>query len=105
MVRNILSLNVNFAAQWLSGFVGIFYFFLKCVFVKCKIIRGTTHFCEPCHKRQCAGDYLSKYPKDKLPKCQGEGKCGLGGKHKENGEEFSLGCSLCLNIKDNAKDF
>jgi E3 ubiquitin-protein ligase MYCBP2 len=25
---------------------------------------GTTHFCEPCHKKQCSGDYLSKKPLD-----------------------------------------
>ena len=30
---------------------------------------GNTHFCQPCHKRQCSGDYVSKYTKDKLPKC------------------------------------
>jgi len=44
----------------------------KCRFC-CKIASwfcwGTTHFCEDCHARQCAGDYVSKYPKEKLPKC------------------------------------
>ena len=30
---------------------------------------GNTHFCEPCHKRQCNNDYVSKYTKEQLPKC------------------------------------
>jgi len=38
----------------------------KCKFC-CSIAQwfcwGNTHFCEPCHKRQCAGDYVSR--KDK----------------------------------------
>lgn len=28
---------------------------------------GTTHFCEDCHKRQCKGDYVSKYKVKDLP--------------------------------------
>ena len=66
---------------------------------------GTTHFCNDCHSRQCKGDYVSKYPIEKLPKCPGALKCALKVKHKPNGQECSLGCLLCQNIKDNKKDF
>jgi hypothetical protein len=66
---------------------------------------GTTHFCEDCHARQCKGDYVSKYAKDKLPKCSGPSKCVLKVKHPENGEEFALGCSVCRNNSENMKDF
>ena len=65
---------------------------------------GNTHFCEDCHARQCKGDYVSKYTKDKLPKCIGD-KCNLKVKHPENGEEYALGCSVCRNHSDNVKDF
>jgi hypothetical protein len=80
----------------------------KCKFC-CSIAQwfcwGTTHFCEPCHKRQCSGDYVSKLPVDKLPKCPGKDKCALKCDHKPNGTECSLGCSICRNIKDNAREF
>ena len=67
---------------------------------------GTTHFCDDCHKRQCKGDYLSKYKKDKLPQCTGGKKCPLGiEKHPPNGDEYSMGCSICRNDKDNIKNF
>ena len=73
----------------------------KCRFC-CKIASwfcwGTTHFCEDCHARQCAGDYVSKYPLDKLPKCN-KNTCEVGGNHPPNGEEFALGCSLCRNLE------
>ena len=79
----------------------------KCKFC-CKIASwfcwGTTHFCEDCHKRQCNNDYVSKYPKDRLPKCN-PATCEVGGKHPPNGEEFALGCSICRNNEENAKDF
>ena len=79
----------------------------KCKFC-CKIASwfcwGTTHFCEDCHKRQCAGDYVSKYPKEKLPKCD-PAKCELKVKHPPNGEEFALGCSVCRNAEENARNF
>jgi HRD ubiquitin ligase complex, ER membrane component len=65
---------------------------------------GTTHFCEPCHKRQCSGDYVSKYSKDKLPKCGGKSTCPLKVDHNGNGEEFALGCALCRNLV-NSHDF
>lgn len=65
---------------------------------------GSTHFCESCHKKQCSGDYVSKYGVDKLPKCPGEKKCPLKFSHKPNGEECALGCSLCRNYVENNKD-
>ena len=79
----------------------------KCRFC-CKIASwfcwGTTHFCEDCHKRQCNGDYVSKYSKDKLPKCN-PATCEIKVKHPPNGEEFALGCSICRNNEENARDF
>jgi len=66
---------------------------------------GTTHFCEDCHNKQCKGDYVSKYTKDKLPKCHGIDKCPIKTKHPDNGEEFALGCSVCRNASDNYKNF
>ena len=42
----------------------------KCKFC-CNIAQwfcwGNTHFCEPCHKRQCAGDYVSRKKPSELP--------------------------------------
>ena len=74
----------------------------KCKFC-CKIAAwfcwGTTHFCEDCHKRQCNNDYVSKYPKDKLPKCN-RATCEVGGNHPPNGEEFALGCYICKDCSD-----
>ena len=79
----------------------------KCKFC-CKIASwfcwGTTHFCEDCHARQCKGDYISKYPKEKLPKCDPK-KCELKINHPPNGEEFALGCSVCRNNEENFKNF
>ena len=79
----------------------------KCKFC-CKIASwfcwGTTHFCEDCHARQCKGDYVSKYPKEKLPKCNHK-TCELRMKHPLNGEEFALGCSVCRNNEENFKDY
>lgn len=66
---------------------------------------GTTHFCEPCHERINNGDDLTQYPKEKLPKCPGKEECPLRLDHKPNGEECSLGCSLCRNYKEESKDF
>lgn len=56
---------------------------------------NTTHFCEPCHARQCNGENLPNIPKDKLPACKGLELCPLKIKHPANGEEYSLGCALC----------
>lgn len=75
----------------------------KCKFC-CKIAAffcwGSTHFCEDCYKRQSMGEYLSKYPKEKLPKCNKD-TCEVGGNHAPNGEEFALGCYLCRINGDN----
>lgn len=65
---------------------------------------GTTHFCDPCHERQQKGDYLTKVPKNKLPKCN-KATCEVGGKHPPNGEEYAMGCSICRNFEENKKDF
>ena len=65
---------------------------------------GTTHFCDDCHKRQCNGDYVSKYPKSKLPICN-KSLCEVGGNHPPNGEEYALGCSACRNNKENGEEF
>ena len=79
----------------------------KCKFC-CKIASwfcwGTTHFCEDCHKRQYNNDYVSKYPRDRLPKCN-KATCEVGGNHPPNGEEYALGCSICRNNEENARDF
>ena len=64
---------------------------------------GSTHFCEPCHKKQCSGDHLSKKKKKDLPQCKGKKYCPLGVKHPPNGDEFALGCALCRNFKQNAR--
>lgn len=66
---------------------------------------GTTHFCEPCHAKQCKGEYVNKIPKDKLPKCYGADSCPLKIKHPPNGSEYSLGCAVCRNLKSNVKAF
>lgn len=47
---------------------------------------GNTHFCDNCHKRQIAGEYISRLAKDKLPKCEGKDKCPVGGEHGGNGD-------------------
>ena len=52
---------------------------------------GTTHFCDPCHRR--AGQNVIK-------KCPGKGKCGIKFDHPDNGEEFALGCGLCRHGGD-----
>lgn len=52
----------------------------KCKFC-CSIAQwfcwGNTHFCEPCHKKQCAGDYVSRKKREELPQCPGASKCPL----------------------------
>jgi len=59
---------------------------------------GTTHFCEPCHKKQVSGDYVSRKKKEELPQCGGEAKCPLRVAHPPNGDEYSLGCAICRNM-------
>lgn len=84
------------------------YIEFKCKFC-CNVAQwfcwGNTHFCETCHQKQCNGDYVSKYAKDKLPKCNGKKDCPLKIDHKPNGEECALGCSLCRNYKESQKNF
>lgn len=79
----------------------------KCKFC-CKIASwfcwGTTHFCDDCHARQCKGDYVSKYPKELLPKCDPK-TCEIKIPHPPNGEEFALGCRICRIEKANMKNF
>lgn len=57
---------------------------------------------------------MSKYTKDKLPKCAGKDKCPLKIEHHPNGDESALGCcnliiiillAICRNQKENAKNF
>lgn len=48
---------------------------------------------------------MSKYTKDKLPKCGGPGACPVGGNHNGNGDERMLGCAICRNFKENNKSF
>jgi E3 ubiquitin-protein ligase MYCBP2 len=57
---------------------------------------GTTHFCVPCYKRQNRGDHMTNKKAHQLPQCPGPTQCPLGIKHPPNGQEFVLGCSLCL---------
>jgi hypothetical protein len=66
---------------------------------------GNTHFCEPCHKRQVDGDYVSRKAKSELPKCGGPASCPLKVKHPDNGEEYALGCAICRNEAANQRDF
>ena len=58
---------------------------------------GTTHFCDKCHTLQCKGVYISRKPRSELPRCAGPEQCNLKIAHPPNGEEFSLGCSICRN--------
>jgi len=66
---------------------------------------GNTHFCEPCHKKQCNGDYVSRKKVSDLPKCPGKANCPLKFEHPPNGTEFSLGCAICRNEQANMKNF
>ena len=79
----------------------------KCKFC-CKVASwfcwGTTHFCDDCHKRQVNCDYVSKYPKNKLPICN-KSLCEAGGDHPPNGEEYALGCPECRKKKENGEGF
>ena len=56
---------------------------------------GNTHFCIDCHKKQENHDFMTTKSKKDLPKCPGPEKCPLRLEHPPNGEEFSIGCSLC----------
>lgn len=80
----------------------------KCKFC-CSIAQwfcwGTTHFCDPCHQKQCNGDHLSKKKPSELPQCKGKATCPLKIDHGGNGVEFSLGCSLCRNVLNSNLNF
>lgn len=79
---------------------GIDFIEFKCRFC-CSIAQwfcwGTTHFCDKCHTLQCKGVYISRKPRSELPRCPGPEQCNLKIAHPPNGEEFSLGCSICRN--------
>ena len=74
------------------------YMVYKCRFC-CKVANyfcwGTTHFCHECHKKQENHDFMTTKKKDDLEQCEGPALCPLRVDHPPNGEEFSLGCSLC----------
>lgn len=80
---------------------GAEYFEFKCRFccgVATFFCFGTTHFCDPCHKRQENGDFVTRIPIDKLPKCPGA-SCPLKVPHPAAaGTEFSIGCALCRDV-------
>ena len=59
---------------------------------------GRTHFCDECHEVQCHTRRLHKTPVDQLPKCEGPGRCRVGGRHRGNGHEFALGCAICRDL-------
>ena len=87
---------------------GLDFIEFKCKFC-CSIAQwfcwGNTHFCDPCHKKQCGGDYVSRKKASELPQCPGEGKCPLKVKHPANGQEYPLGCSVCRNAASNVQKF
>ena len=56
---------------------------------------GKAHFCVNCHDRQLRGDYVSRYPREKLPVCPGRELCPLKIEHPPNGTPFALGCIIC----------
>jgi hypothetical protein len=58
----------------------------------------TTHsFCQKCHARQVAGEFLSRQPPSAFPVCAGPSVCPLGVKHGHCEETF-LGCSMCKSL-------
>jgi len=78
---------------------------------------GKTHFCDSCHFRQqkgwrarytngvqitnknaILGDYITKYAKDRHPKCPGKEACPLKIEHPPNGEPYVLGCAICKEL-------
>lgn len=65
---------------------------------------GTTHFCDPCHRNYTT---VHGKPASSLPKCPA-GPCGkqltgtvcpLGVDHPPTGEEFVIGCAMCINTR------
>lgn len=58
---------------------------------------GKTHFCDACHTKQRAGDYLSRKPVSAFETCGSIEKCPLHIEHPPNGTPVSicLGCAVC----------
>jgi len=61
---------------------------------------GNTHFCIDCHKKQEDHDFMTTKAKKDLPQCPGPEQCPLKIQHPANGEEFSIGCSLCRGTEN-----
>ena len=61
---------------------------------------GRTHFCDTCHSKQRAGNYLSRKPISFFPVCKGPQSCPLGISHPKHGtkEKVPLGCAACRNV-------
>jgi len=82
--------------MWQCGFAGnvsSLFYLRRLIGTDCIDRRGTTHFCDACHKN--AANLLTARKPD-LPSC----KCGF--EHKPNGEEFAF-CLLCrLAAKEEA---
>eukprot|EP00753_Platysulcus_tardus_P014804 PLAT4540.1.p1 GENE.PLAT4540.1~~PLAT4540.1.p1 ORF type:complete len:829 (+),score=264.74 PLAT4540.1:25-2487(+) len=59
---------------------------------------GTHHFCNSCHDKWIASKLSRATTPDDVDQCAGAASCPLGREHPPNGgtEEFSLGCSQCL---------
>jgi len=62
---------------------------------------GNTHFCEPCHQKAWT---LKDTPQNQLPVCKGKEYCKLKIDHPPNGEEFSLGCGVCIEEHEKKKN-
>lgn len=58
---------------------------------------GTTHFCEPCHAKEVQGLRISSKTEKDLEQCTGPDNCKLKIVHPKNGNEFALGCGLCMD--------
>jgi hypothetical protein len=58
---------------------------------------GKAHFCTPCHdiagQKVDFSEWATKW--EGVIECPGFEKCPLGVPHGMNGEEYSLGCSMC----------
>ena len=62
---------------------------------------GHTHFCDKCHSK--AWELLQgpnhEYLKAQIIQCPGESSCPLKITHPPNGEEYAVGCAICMNIQ------
>ena len=76
-----------------------------CCSIACWFCWGNTHFCDPCHRRQNAGERMNKKNKKDLPRCPGPSSCPLKVQHAPNGEECALGCAVCRNLAERQEDF